>query len=236
MIKKLVMLPGMDGTGELFADFVEALPDRFEVEVVRYPTNVCLSYTELMTFVQSAAPGSEPFVLIAESFSPPPRNSIRRDESTKFESPDHLCRIRYNPASRLASFPYIAVCTFNVPSGTAGICRQVACWAQCTVSAGDRRASRSLFRSAESVVGPPPRHPYLRRAGRTQRSRRTNPLYPSRARPLGSCIVSSRDPADQAPDRSDHNCRTASPPSKGTQTNRRDRCEIRQGARIRPDL
>jgi pimeloyl-ACP methyl ester carboxylesterase len=71
MIKKLVMLPGMDGTGELFADFVEALPDKFDAAVVRYPNNVCLSYTELMTFVQSAAPHSKPFVLIAESFSTP---------------------------------------------------------------------------------------------------------------------------------------------------------------------
>jgi pimeloyl-[acyl-carrier protein] methyl ester esterase len=71
MIRKLVLLPGMDGTGNLFADFVEALPDTFEVEVVHYPNNVCLSYTELMTFVQSAAPPSEPFVLVAESFSTP---------------------------------------------------------------------------------------------------------------------------------------------------------------------
>jgi pimeloyl-ACP methyl ester carboxylesterase len=71
MIKKLVLLPGMDGTGELFADFVEALPDTFDVEVVRYPNNVCLPYAELIKFVRSAAPASGPFVLIAESFSTP---------------------------------------------------------------------------------------------------------------------------------------------------------------------
>ena len=71
MIKRLVLLPGMDGTGTLFADFVHALSDRFETEVVRYPSDKCLSYAELMNLVQAAAPVSEPFVILAESFSTP---------------------------------------------------------------------------------------------------------------------------------------------------------------------
>jgi len=71
MIKRLVLLPGMDGTGDLFADFVSALPDRFETGIVRYPTEIFLSYSELMPLVQSLAPASEPFVLVAESFSTP---------------------------------------------------------------------------------------------------------------------------------------------------------------------
>jgi pimeloyl-ACP methyl ester carboxylesterase len=71
MIARLVLLPGMDGTGDLFADFVSALPDGFETGIVRYPTEVFLSYSELMPLVQSFAPASEPFVLVAESFSTP---------------------------------------------------------------------------------------------------------------------------------------------------------------------
>ena len=71
MIKRLVLLPGMDGTGDLFADFVSALPDGFETGIVRYPTEIFLSYSELMPLVQSLAPASEPFVLVAESFSTP---------------------------------------------------------------------------------------------------------------------------------------------------------------------
>jgi pimeloyl-ACP methyl ester carboxylesterase len=71
MIRRLVLLPGMDGTGELFADFVEALPDAFDGRVVRYPCGEILSYNELRTLVQSAAPAAEPFVLVAESFSSP---------------------------------------------------------------------------------------------------------------------------------------------------------------------
>ena len=71
MIQKLVLLPGMDGTGELFADFVNALPDEFEAEIVRYPADVILSDSELMSLVNSASPSSESFVLVAESFSAP---------------------------------------------------------------------------------------------------------------------------------------------------------------------
>lgn len=61
----------MDGTGKLYADFVAALPRGFETQIVRYPVDVPLSYSELLGFVQSAAMDSEPFVLIAESFSTP---------------------------------------------------------------------------------------------------------------------------------------------------------------------
>jgi pimeloyl-ACP methyl ester carboxylesterase len=67
----LVLLPGMDGTGNLFAEFVKALPDEIETVVVRYPVDVCLSYSELLETVRSATPDREPFVIVAESFSTP---------------------------------------------------------------------------------------------------------------------------------------------------------------------
>jgi pimeloyl-[acyl-carrier protein] methyl ester esterase len=68
---KLVLLPGMDGTGELFSEFVAALDGRFETEMVRYPTERRLSYSELEGFVRAACPISGPFMLVAESFSTP---------------------------------------------------------------------------------------------------------------------------------------------------------------------
>jgi pimeloyl-ACP methyl ester carboxylesterase len=61
----------MDGTGELFADFIASIPDRFETTAVRYPGDRSLGYSELSSFVELAAPGTEPFVLVAESFSTP---------------------------------------------------------------------------------------------------------------------------------------------------------------------
>jgi pimeloyl-[acyl-carrier protein] methyl ester esterase len=68
---KLVLLPGMDGTGELFSEFVAALDGRFDTETVRYPTERRLSYFELEGFVRAACPISGPFMLVAESFSTP---------------------------------------------------------------------------------------------------------------------------------------------------------------------
>jgi pimeloyl-[acyl-carrier protein] methyl ester esterase len=68
---KLVLLPGMDGTGELFKRFVDVLPEGVEAKIVRYPGDACLSYAELETFVEAAIPAEEPFVLLAESYSTP---------------------------------------------------------------------------------------------------------------------------------------------------------------------
>lgn len=68
---KLVLLPGMDGTGSLFDGFIEALPGEFETRTVRFPPDVIHSYGELFRVVQSAVPESDPFLLLAESFSTP---------------------------------------------------------------------------------------------------------------------------------------------------------------------
>jgi pimeloyl-ACP methyl ester carboxylesterase len=70
-LKQLVLLPGLDGTGQLFADFLAALPDTLTATAVSYPTDKFLSYTELLPFVRAAVPKAGPFVLLAESFSTP---------------------------------------------------------------------------------------------------------------------------------------------------------------------
>jgi len=71
MTKHLVLLPGLDGTGQLFASFLASLPNTFAATVVAYPTNKLLSYLELRPFVSAAVPKAEPFALLAESFSAP---------------------------------------------------------------------------------------------------------------------------------------------------------------------
>jgi len=68
---RLVLLPGMDGTGDLFAPFIEALPEGFEAQIVRYPADRALSSPELAQLLKSATAGSAPYVLLAESFSSP---------------------------------------------------------------------------------------------------------------------------------------------------------------------
>ena len=70
-LKHLVLLPGLDATGQLFADFLKALPCTFTATVVTYPTKRFLPYSELLPLLSAAVPKTEPFVILAESFSTP---------------------------------------------------------------------------------------------------------------------------------------------------------------------
>lgn len=66
-----VLLPGLDGTGDLFEEFVRATPDEHEVTVVSYPLDQELSYGQHVEFAMGRLPSSGPFVVLGESFSGP---------------------------------------------------------------------------------------------------------------------------------------------------------------------
>jgi pimeloyl-ACP methyl ester carboxylesterase len=68
---KLVLLPGLDGTGQLFEPFLRALPSHQSSVIISYPTDRRLSYAELVRFVRQQVPSDEDYVLLAESFSGP---------------------------------------------------------------------------------------------------------------------------------------------------------------------
>ena len=67
----LVLMPGLDGTGKLFAAFVKALSPTVECFVVAYPKEEPMGYAELERLVEAALPRDRPFVLLGESFSGP---------------------------------------------------------------------------------------------------------------------------------------------------------------------
>ncbi len=67
----IVLLPGMDGTGELFAPLVAAWGDQFRTQVVSYPRAERLGYAALADRVRALLPRNEDYVLLAESFSGP---------------------------------------------------------------------------------------------------------------------------------------------------------------------
>lgn len=67
----LVLLPGLDGTGKLFAAFIKALGDAVECRVVGYSPEEPLGYEELELRVRAALPRDRPYVLLGESFSGP---------------------------------------------------------------------------------------------------------------------------------------------------------------------
>jgi pimeloyl-[acyl-carrier protein] methyl ester esterase len=68
---KLILLPGLDGTGKLFADFLEALDLGSSAQVVSYPPDIPLGYDELEPLVRAALPTRSRFVILGESFSGP---------------------------------------------------------------------------------------------------------------------------------------------------------------------
>ncbi len=67
----LVLLPGLDGTGKLFAQFVQALGSAVDTQIVNYPVDQRLGYDELEHAVRAALPANRPYVLLGESFSGP---------------------------------------------------------------------------------------------------------------------------------------------------------------------
>lgn len=66
----LVLLPGMDGTGSLFDEFVRALPAHIVPFVVAYPGEHPMGYDELEAWLAPRLPAGR-FALLGESFSGP---------------------------------------------------------------------------------------------------------------------------------------------------------------------
>jgi pimeloyl-ACP methyl ester carboxylesterase len=67
----LVLLPGLDGTGKLFDEFVKSLGSSVESLIVAYPKERSLGYDELEALVLAALPRDRRFILLGESFSGP---------------------------------------------------------------------------------------------------------------------------------------------------------------------
>ncbi|MGJ4931070.1 alpha/beta fold hydrolase [Bradyrhizobium sp. HKCCYLS2038] len=66
----LILLPGMDGTGELLKPLAERLSAHRPVCIMAYPIDRHLDYVELTDFVGERLPGDR-FVILGESFSGP---------------------------------------------------------------------------------------------------------------------------------------------------------------------
>lgn len=68
---KIVLLPGLDGTGILFKPLIESFHDDTDLLVITYPNNKKMNYDELVKFVSEQLPKKEEYILIGESFSGP---------------------------------------------------------------------------------------------------------------------------------------------------------------------
>ncbi len=67
--KKLILLPGLDGTGLLFQPLLEQLGHACTVQIIRYPPDQCQSVQTLAAQVRGQVAFDTDTVLLAESFS-----------------------------------------------------------------------------------------------------------------------------------------------------------------------
>ena len=67
----MVLLPGLEGTGNLFANFLPEIPPDLKTIVAAYPSQQFLSYSELLPWLCELVPKDGPFVLLAESYGTP---------------------------------------------------------------------------------------------------------------------------------------------------------------------
>ena len=68
---KILALPGLDGTADLFEPFARSAPDGFEVATVSYPPDRALDYAGHLEIARRHLPADGPFLLLGESFSGP---------------------------------------------------------------------------------------------------------------------------------------------------------------------
>lgn len=106
----LVLLPGLDGTGYLFNDFVAKLPASIEAIVVRYPTDQPLSYARLEEIARGALPKSGPFVLLGESFSGPISISIAATKTSGLVGLILCCTFARYPRALCRRLHWLAPC------------------------------------------------------------------------------------------------------------------------------
>ncbi len=81
---KLVLLPGMDGTGELFSSFLSHLSET-NYAVVSLPENGAQDYKTLTEYVKSQLPEDD-FIILAESFSGPIASLLAKECYPKMKS------------------------------------------------------------------------------------------------------------------------------------------------------
>lgn len=135
---KLVLLPGLDGTGRLFDRFVELAP-ALPVTRLALPTDRVLSYDELVDSLLDALP-QPPLVLLGESFSGP--LALRMAASVKPEA-IVLCAsyIRASAIHRLAAGPLSLLSRAVLPTSAVRM----------LLAGGDETLARDLVRAVRTV-------------------------------------------------------------------------------------
>lgn len=98
----LVLLPGMDGTGLLFSEFISEMGPAINPIILRYPKDRLLDYAQLQKYVQEQLPRDRPYAILGESFSGPITIALAADEPRNVKALILACSFAKNPQYVLA--------------------------------------------------------------------------------------------------------------------------------------
>ena len=104
---KIVLLPGLDGTGVHFQPFLKEMPSSWEALVFRYPTESPQDYATLTEFVAQRLPREEPFCLLAESFSGPIAYRLAASGRFPIESVIFVATFLHSPRPTLLNLRHV---------------------------------------------------------------------------------------------------------------------------------
>lgn len=77
---KLILMPGLDGTGKLFKPLIDALGNEVTTHIISYPSETHLTYDKLSEYLKNQLIDiDEQIVLLAESYSGPVALKLLKD-------------------------------------------------------------------------------------------------------------------------------------------------------------
>ncbi len=97
---RLILLPGMDGTGDLFDPLLKMIPPKYQVQAIAYPADELLSYEGLYDFVGDQLRNQGQIILVAESFSGPLALRIANSEPERIRAVILCASFVYPPVPR----------------------------------------------------------------------------------------------------------------------------------------
>lgn len=109
----LVLMPGLDGTGKLFAPFIDALDGALPTRVVTYPHDGPQTCRRLGAFVRDLLPEHGPVILLGESFSGPLAVALATRHPERIAGVILCCSFVQNPRPGLSTWMRLAG---NVPA------------------------------------------------------------------------------------------------------------------------
>ena len=99
---KLILLPGMDGTGLMFRPFTDVANNR-SIEVISYPDDKTQKYSNLKSYVRDRLPKDEDYIVIAESYSGPIAYELMKEDIQNLKAVIFIASFLENPRPLLLS-------------------------------------------------------------------------------------------------------------------------------------